>query len=352
MTRAMPILLTLLLLLAAPSRAVPPAAGPDDAPVTWIDTADGAEVAVQHLATPGGPAVVLCHGISSNHAFWNLMPGRSLARFLQARGYDVYNLDLRGHGFAVRDRDGHRQHAGWSVDDYGRYDLPAVFDRVRAWTGQDEVSYVGHSLGGMVLAVYLATHPDPGLHSAVVVASPLDFRDPSVVTRALLRHAWIGRILPFLPTPAGASLLAVLGDRAPLHLDDLLFNPADIADPAVRKVMLRQVVSPLSRGEARQLGLAAKGGEFRSADGTVAYRKALGDVQVPMLFFAGRADRVVNPDRVRAYYEAVESPHKKLVVASVANGFAADYGHLDYGDGDHAQDEVFPRIAAWLDRWR
>lgn len=350
------LLVFLLLLFALPARAVAPGERPSphakDAPIVYVDTADGAEAAVQHYATPGGPPVVLCHGISSNHNFWDLMPGRSLALYLRGHGFDVWNMDLRGHGYAVRDRSGHRQHAGWSVDDYGRYDLPAVFDYVLQKTGKKQLSYVGHSMGGMVLAVYLATHPHPPLAAAVVVASPLDFRDPSLLTRTLLRDAWVGRITAFVPTPTGASLLAAIGGQGPLKVDDLLFNPADIRDPAVRRTMLRRVVSPISRGEVRQFGLAAHGYEFRSADGKVIYLNALHDVKVPMLFFAGRADRVVNPDRVRAYYDAVGSPHKELVIASVANGFSADYGHLDYGDGDHAQDEVFPRIAAWLERWR
>jgi polyhydroxyalkanoate synthase len=312
-----------------------------------VPTADGAEIVLEHHATPGGPPVVLCHGISSNHFFWDLEPGRSLALYLQERGYDVWNMDLRGHGSAEVDGNGKKQRPGWTVDDYGQQDLPAAFAYVLEKSGQAKLHYVGHSMGGMVLAVYLATHPDPPLSSAVVVGSPLDFHDPDVVTATLLAGAPVARAVPFLPSPMGARALLAFDTSAPLEMDAFLYNPDNIAKEA-RKLMLARVVSPLSRGEVGQFGLALEGGEFVSADGAVVYRERLGGVRIPMLFFAGRADHVVNPDRVKAYFDAVGSPEKEFVMLSVANGFHGDYGHLDMGVGDHADDDVFAGVAAWL----
>ncbi len=322
-----------------------------DAPVVWVDTADGAQIALQRHATPGGPPIVLCHGISSNHHFWDLAPGRSLALDLQARGYDVWNLDLRGHGFAERLQSGRRQRGPWTIDDYGRHDLPAAFAHIQEVTGAERLAYVGHSMGGMVLALYLAGEPAPPLSSAVVVASPLDFTDPDRVTRLMLGNTWLARLLPSLDTPTGAALLAGYDDHAPLRLNRMLYNPENISDKADRRLLMRRVASPLYRGEARQFALSTHDGAFRAMDGTVV-ADALGEVTVPMLFFAGRADRVANPDRVRVYYEAVGSEEKALVIASVANGFAGDYGHLDFAAGDDAPVDIFARIAAWVTRWR
>src|SRR5687767_5683513 len=73
-----------------------------DPEIHRVATDDGADIVLEHLPTIGGPAVVLVHGISSNHLFWDLEPQRSLAQHLQRQGYDVWNLDLRGHGTAFR----------------------------------------------------------------------------------------------------------------------------------------------------------------------------------------------------------------------------------------------------------
>jgi polyhydroxyalkanoate synthase len=312
-----------------------------------VPTADGAEVALSHYDNPGKPAVVLCHGISSNHRFWDLEPSRSLALSLWEAGFDVWNLDLRGHGDAERFASGKRQHAGWTIDDYGEEDLPAAFAYVREHAGVEQVGYVGHSMGGMVLAVYLASHPDPGVSAAVAVGSPLDFLDADRAVGTLLGLAPLAAIAPFVPSDKGGRLLGWLDRRAPLRAQDFLYNPENINAEA-RRLMLREVVSPLSSGEIRQFGRLRQDGVFRSDDGSKRYDELLGDVHVPMLFIAGRADRVVNPDHVYDFYEAVGSPDKEFVVASVANGFHGDYGHLDLGDGDWAAVDVYPRIIAWL----
>lgn len=322
-------------------------AAPPSEPV-WVDTGDGHFAALHHTPNPGRPAVVLCHGISSNHRFWDLAPDRSLVDHLWERGFDVWNLDLRGHGDAVRGPDGKRQEADWSVDDYGRADLPAVFETVRQATGQQRLHYVGHSMGGMVLAVYLATHDEPPLASAVVVGSPLDFRDPDPIVATLFRASPVGEVLPALPTPAGAKAMAVMRRDTLLRFDELLHNPENLS-PKAEASMLREVVSPLWKGEVAQLSSVKEDGEFRSADGEVVYREALGAVTVPMRFVAGRADRVVSPDRVWTYYEAVGSPDKDFVIAGVANGMHGDYGHLDLGCGDHAAEDVYPAISGWLE---
>src|SRR5690606_25540642 len=127
---------------ACPHPGPVPAPHAIDAPIVWLDTADGAQIALQRHATPGGPPIVLCHGISSNHHFWDLAPERSLALYLHERGFDVWNLDLRGHGFAERRRSGKRQRGRWTVDDYALHDLPAAFAHVLAETGHEALSYV------------------------------------------------------------------------------------------------------------------------------------------------------------------------------------------------------------------
>src|SRR5690349_2969564 len=89
--------------------------------------------------------VLLIHGFGQNRYAWHL-PSRSLANHLARAGFDVFNLDLRGHG---RSRHfGARRSRG--IDDYVTEDLPSAVEEVYALSGKRPVYLVGHSLGGLV----------------------------------------------------------------------------------------------------------------------------------------------------------------------------------------------------------
>ncbi|MBT3221659.1 MAG: alpha/beta fold hydrolase [Proteobacteria bacterium] len=317
--------------------------------LNWVEAKDGGWLALTRYKNEGGPPVVLCHGISSNHYFWDLEPGRSLALNLHEAGFDVWNMDLRGHGTAEKNPKGKRQRPGWTIDTYGQQDLPAAFAHVQQATGKERMHYVGHSLGGMVLAVYMAHSGRDVLASAVAVGTPLDFRDPDLVTKVMFKGAPLAKNIPFLPTPLGARYLGLAKRTAPGHFDEMVMNPANMT-PASETLTLRTVVSPLSKGEIRQFS-ALPDGEFRSTDGQILYREALEEIDLPMLFIAGRADRIVAADMVRTYHDSLGTMNKKFVVASVTNGFHGDYGHLDLGIGNHAEEDVFPLIRTWLEIW-
>lgn len=344
MTRRTSVILAFAALLLACDEATDPPAHQAHVPVIHVPTRDGASVALHRRALPGAPPVLLVHGISSNHHFWDLMPGRSLAQHLHAEGFDVWNMDLRGHGSARTLPDGSPQPAPWAIDHYGQHDLPAAIAHIQAATGQSQLGYVGHSMGGMVLAIHLATSTDPGLFAAVTVGSPLDFRDPDLLVRSALG---LPALPVAIPTPRAAWVGARMRALRPILTDDVLYNTDAIAvDAAI--TMLERIVSPLAPGEVAQLATSTADGRFLSADGTVDYGAALAEVDLPMLLLAGRLDRTVTPDRVRAYHDALGSEDKSMVVLSRAHGFRYDYGHLDLGVGDAAHTEVFPRISAFL----
>ncbi len=53
---------------------------------------------------------------------------------------------------------------------------------------------------------------------------------------------------------------------------------------------------------------------------------------------------------LRYAYEHVSSKDKTYRELGLANGYRADYGHLDIILGKHAPDEVFPYLADWIDK--
>lgn len=313
-----------------------------------LRTEDGAGVVLHHHAGKGPPVLVV-HGLSSNHWCWDLAPDRSLASALVESGYDAWLLDLRGHGDAI---DVHpRSPPGWTVDDYGRYDLKAAIDYVRAQTGYSKIGYVGHSMGGMVLAIYQAIYGDEALAAAVVVGSPVDFADPDRLLLLSQRGFTAGAALPKVHTPGVAKAALPLGEHQPLHADEILFNPENM-DEASQRLMFKYAASPIYKNEERQFNRILKEGRFVSADGSTDYGAALARLSAPLMVISGRVDRVAPSDRVLAYYNAAGSAEKRYVLAAKANGFSADYGHLDLPLGDHAKDEIYPLIIGWMSgRW-
>ncbi len=324
------------------------------ATTTRVRTDDGATIALHHHPGKGHPGkghpgkghpgngapVLLVHGISSNHRFFDLDEDHGLGPWLVAQGFDVWMLDLRGHGDAEVDIDGNRQISGWRVDDYGKHDVPAAIGWIRQVTGAPQVAYVGHSMGGMVAAIYMSEFGDAALSRLVVIGSPVTFSmDEPLVPLAQAGFAAGGGALWWFETPMFADAAAVLGPWTPGRLQEKLYTPAHMT-PDTTRAMLQSVVSPMSREEMQQFGRMIRDERFQSWDRSVDYRECLRAQDVPALVIAGGADQVATRAHVEDYYEAMGG-RKEFYVAP-------DYGHLDMGLGENADMEIFPRIAAWL----
>ena len=328
----------------------PPSEHCDSASTVHVATADGAEIALHRHSQSALPVLVI-HGISSNHRFWDLTEGHSLAEMLTAANFDPWLIDLRGHGEALYTRQGLRQHHGWTIDDYGMHDVAAAVAHIQAATGHKRVAIVGHSMGGMVAAIYAAHHGDDSIAALVMVGAPVVFPDDTAQTWLGKAMSQVGGIPPSVATPAVARFMAGWHPALPVHGEAILFNASNMAE-SMQHLMLTTVVSPTTRGEVRQLNRMMKAGRLVSADGSVDYTAALGSVDVPLLAIAGGKDRIVPLAGVKQWASATASADVTVKVASKANGFVADYGHLDLVLGPAAPREVLRPIAEWLNGHR
>lgn len=314
---------------------------------TLIQTADGVQIHLRHLPGSQGPPVLLVHGVSSNHHSFHLSDGRGYAQAALDAGLDPWLLDLRGRGKERGD-----PAAGWlqgnsgDLDDYASLDLPAAIAEIQAQTGADRLGYVGHSMGGMVGAIYLATTPDAPLYAFVALGSPVAFDRLDPLNAAALSVARYSP-LPWVDSQLGSRLRAQLGEQ-PLtpvdaFVDAQLFN--DIA-PEMRPEMYAQISSPMTRGEMRHLGALGEQGALGDARGTQDYLAPLADVGLPAQVWAGSADLVALPWQVQPLSEHLGQA--SYVLAGTETGFAADYGHLDLILGDNAAEEVYPMLNQFL----
>ena len=315
-------------------------------------TADGWRVALtRYRPARDAPArrhpVVLCHGLAANRVSFDLDPEVSLARFLAARGWDVWSLELRGHGSSDRPKLGTGRRFGWTFDDYLQHDAPAALQHVLQDTGATRVHWIGHSMGGILLYALIASGA-PMIRSGIAVGSGLDYtRGPSDFgSMAPLRG--LGAVLPALPLGVVALMASPLMGRIDGAVDQFNVHRANV-DPtlfrrlnastfhAVSGPLLTQLASVFDEG-----GLASRTGER--------YLDLLQGKLTPVMALAGTKDRQCPPQTAQVPIDALGSPDSHLVTFGRAHGHREDYGHFDLLIGRRVVDEVFGVITRWLDR--
>lgn len=117
------------------------------------------ELALTHLSLMHGdpadaatrPAVILIHGCYQNRNLWWADTGPCLAGELVLQGADVWLLDLRGHGLSPMNQ----RYTDTTVEDYARYDLPAVEQFVRE-RNHASLHWLGQGTGAGILLTALA----------------------------------------------------------------------------------------------------------------------------------------------------------------------------------------------------
>lgn len=311
-------------------------------------TEDGWALGISHVPARNvryANPVLLVHGMGSNRHSFDAVPDGSLAPFLAARGWDVWMLDLRGHGDSERPRWPRRKH-DWVFDVYAQRDIPAAIDFIKGQTGADALFYVGHSMGGMAGHQYLGSERGTGVAGFVAVASPVSFQEPE-------RFYRIGdRIRPFFfdHTVRGhwvRHFAWMNGYHAPGFLHWWLWNPANLSRDE-RKPVMRWAADDVFRGELREAQVWGHEGAMCSYDGQTSFAQNLGRIDVPVFLLAGSVDHIVPPERVIGAIPYLKTPDLTVRVFGRANGYHHDYGHVDIILGRNAAAEVFPAIEAWM----
>ncbi|WP_394850550.1 alpha/beta hydrolase [Pendulispora brunnea] len=130
--------------------------------VSFVRTPDGVRTAVQTWGNPKGRPIVFVHGLAQSHLSWTRQVASSLGD-----EFRLVTYDLRGHGDSDKPLDARYYEEGrrWGEE------LAAVLDTL----GPERPVVVGWSLGGVVIANYLAAHGDARLGGIVLVAAVTTF---------------------------------------------------------------------------------------------------------------------------------------------------------------------------------
>ncbi|HEY4120726.1 MAG TPA: alpha/beta fold hydrolase [Byssovorax sp.] len=287
--------------------------------------------------------VLLVHGYGQNRYAWHL-PARSFANHLARAGFDVFNLDLRGHGRSRHLGARRPKH----VSEFVREDVPAAVAEVQRLSGGRPVFYVGHSLGGLVGYAASTTLGD-ALAGVASLGSPYQFTRGSWALTAL------GKVLLGLDRRAGlgdgALPLKSVGEVvrvARMFVESPLF-PSPIrgfAPGSMERVVLGQHFSlAMDAGSITVLrNMFLMAAESRRSGhrlgGLSGYAEAFEALDKPLLVVAGAKDDLAPPASVEPAFARSRSTDKTYRVLPC--------GHIDLVVGRDAPLSVWPLVESWM----
>ena len=261
-----------------------------------------ANIYFQSWSPEGEPRAILLiiHGLAEHSGRY-----MNLVNHFVPLGYGVYGIDHLGHGRS----DGTRVFVE-RFEDYTNT-LKVYFDMIRRWQPRKPVFLVGHSMGGLISAVYLLDH-QAELTGAVLSGAAV--KVPSNITPVIL---YVGKVLSALMPKFG-----LLG----LDADGIC------RDPAVVQAYVSDPLVYTGKTTARLAAEMLKAIQYVSAEAT--------RITLPIMMVQGSADRLVDPAGSQMLYEAVSSADKEI---RIYDGFY----HEVFNEPEH--DKVLHDIEIWLE---
>ncbi|RLQ22715.1 alpha/beta fold hydrolase [Seongchinamella sediminis] len=318
-----------------------------------IELADGSTMAIEREQHPVPLVLVPPLGVTTET--FDLMPQRSLVRYLVARGFKVYLLDWGKPK---------KEHAHLGILDYCDDMMGTALEKIRRHSGSKTLSLMGWCMGGLLCLFYQGINRDPHIRNIVTVASPIDMESGKGVISQL---AGIAQALdgPAQLVSNYSKLRLNTLDPARLSLPDwattIVFKLTDPVGSVttywdlVTRLWDREFVESYSTtSDYLNNMLRYPGGVLQDMAGGVVMENqiARGKVELhdklaeidriesSLLAFAGERDNLVPAEVAERIVELVASRDKEFRLAPG--------GHMGVIIGSKAQGAVWAESADWL----
>ena len=263
-----------------------------------------AKIYYQYWLPKGEPKAVLLivHGLSEHSGRY-----MNVVNHFVPLGYAVYGIDHLGHGKS----DGTRMYIKRFADYTDT--LKHYFDMVRNWQPERPIFLVGHSMGGLISALYLLDH-QAEFTGAVLSGPAVKVEAGDKLSPAV---AFVAKVVSVVLPKFGVMALEAEGVSR---------------DPAVVKAYVNDPLVYRGKMTAR-LGIESlKVAKRIIGEG--------GRITLPILILQGNADRLVDPDGTHMLYAAISSPDKTI---KIYDGFY----HEVFNEPKH--DQVLRDVETWLE---
>ena len=275
------------------------------------------QVALSHIgiygqSSKGRQPIVLVHGSFTNRGFWLSSQGIGLARYLVESGFDVWLMEMRGHGLSPRNQ----AYKDNSLEHYALSDVPAINKFVIEKTGLKPV-WMGHSMGGVLISTAIAAGTLPEIEVAAI----------ALLGTQIVRRRW------YLQVPFVTSL------------GKLWFTFKPEMDGRKLKIGPENEPSGIAKEYLRWLGLL---GRWRLKHNKTPLLAKWQGVTIPVLAMVGKNDQSDPAKDCQRFYELCGSDDKVFKLLAKDEGFSRDFGHIDMIVSKDAAKEVWPELSGWL----
>ncbi|KAG8230458.1 hypothetical protein J437_LFUL009947 [Ladona fulva] len=249
------------------------------------------------------PVIFLQHCLLCSSAVWVIMGTEDgLAYILADAGFDVWMGNARGNVYSREHVSLHpSKNAFWDFTwhDMGLYDIPAEIDHILENTGENQLFYVGHSMGTTVFFAMASMLPEyntkiKAMHALAPVAFNGKMKSPVRLLAPLLGNAeWLANLMglgEFLPSSAFLQFMGkeACNDEVPTQdvCSNVLFLLSGYDIDQLNTTTLPTIIGHLPAGTSTKTVIhyaqGVNSGEFRMFDyGLIGNLKLYGQVKPP-----------------------------------------------------------------------
>ena len=303
----------------------------EELPMIW----QAGQAKLSHAGKGGeaqAPAIILIPSMVNKADILDLLPDRSLLRWLAGRGFDSYLFDW-----------------GCSVQDEGQRDFDAalagrLFPALESLNRS--VLLIGYCMGGLFAAAAAALRPDM-IRGCVMLAAPWNFHDDKSALKArmtILKPAAVPYMAHYgrLPESWMQGMFATLDPEGSIRKFAAF---ADMEENDPRAAMFMAVEDWLNEGMDLPAGIARTCMEDwyeQNSPHTGAWKVhgrviRAGDIKSPTLVVAARDDKIVPPDSALAFADARVKGDRLL----------CNTGHVGLIASTRAVQDIWTPIANW-----